>query len=405
MVELRTLHLTDIHDDYEKYLVLASYIAAKKETDQAVDAVFITGDFIEGDVENKGKTAHIIAQEGSELFKNESLKKEVEEFNALIEKHGKEGKVNVTSLDDSIKKRFEELNGKIHSIQASVVQKIIAQSYNKHAEAIGKLGISVFGILGNHDLTSGYDFLKDNVTFLEKNNKADIKGKSGVEFVLKGDLNTVETPIFYAKAAPLFAEYFIPYESGYSLSELSKEVNELQKIVAESQSDRLEKIAKKEEPKYSEEQLKEMQMKLEYTIALRKEVLEYNQAERKRLGDKNEADIYLTHKLPSCKKADPKVVGPLSDVTLEYAANAKAIYGGHFHEGQVGYKTLENLLKQESKEKTTVDGVEVPVYYLEDKEPWELNPGTQYFFVTEYNAKKKIEQVVIHEFYHIEEAA
>ncbi len=401
MTELRTLHLTDIHDEYEKYQVIASYVAGKKSSNQAIDAVFITGDFIEGDVENRGKTANQIAQELKQLFESGALKSETEEFDALIEKHGKDGKVQVDSLEESVKKRFEELNARVHSAQTSVVQKVIANSYHKHAEALSKLEVSVFGILGNHDLNIGYEILKD-ITFLEKTNQATIKGKTGVDFILKGDLNTIEIPPFYGKAATFLAECFIPYESGYSLTELSKTQNTLQKILSENPTDRLEKIKKGEAPQYSDEQLGKMEEQLKEIQEFRPKVLEYNQTERQRLGDKNEADIYLTHKLPSCKKADPKVVGPLSDVTTEYAANAKAVYGGHFHDGQIGYKTIEDFLKQESTEKTTIDGVEVPVYYLDDKEPWELNPGTNYFFVTEYDAEKKIEQVIIHEFYYEE---
>ncbi len=223
-----------------------------------------------------------------------------------------------------------------------------------------------------------------------------------MEFIVKGDLNTIEIPLMYARLASILSKDFIPYESGYSLTDLSKTQNTLQKILSENPTDRLEKIKKDEAPQYSDEQIGKMEKQLKEIQEYRPKVLEYNQAERERLGDKNEVDIYLTHKLPSCKKADPKVVGSLSDVTTEYAANAKAVYGGHFHEGQIGYKTIDDFLKQESTEKTTIDGVEVPVYYLDEKEPWELNPGTNYFFVTEYNAEKKIEQVVIHEFYYEE---
>ena len=99
------------------------------------------------------------------------------------------------------------------------------------------------------------------------------------------------------------------------------------------------------------------------------------------------------------------MVGELSDVTLEYAANAKTVYGGHFHDGQIGYRTIEDFLKQESTETTVIDGVEVPVYYLDEKEPWELNPGTKYAFVTEYDTNKEIEEVIVYEFVEYEEAA
>jgi len=45
------------------------------------------------------------------------------------------------------------------------------------------------------------------------------------------------------------------------------------------------------------------------------------------------------------------------------------------------------------------------VYYLDENEPWELNPGTKYVFITEYNTNKEVEQVIIYEFVEYEEAA
>lgn len=404
MTELRTLHITDIHDDWEKYEVIAQYNASKKGTEQAIDALLFTGDFIEGDTNNKDGTAHYIIQALKLLFESGAMESEAEEFDAFVKKYGKDGKVDLNSLDESVKKQFEDLNARSNKKQSEPVIKVITEAYQKHAEALAKIGVPVFGILGNHDFIQGYEILKENIIFLDKTAKASVKGKTGVEFVLKGDLNTSEVPVFYVKLTPLLGGHFIPYESGYSLSELSKQVNGLQAELANGRNERVEKIAKKEEPKYSEEQLKEMQAKIEYLIEARKEVLAYNQAERQRLGDKNEVDIYLTHKLPGCKKADPKIVGALCDVTLDYAANAKVVYGGHFHDGQIGYRTIDDFLKQESTETTTIDGGEVPVYYLDKNEPWELNPGTRYFFVTEYNANKEIERVIIHEFYYEEVA-
>ena len=404
MVELRILHLTDIHDNWEKYEVIAQYLASKKDRDQAVDAVFVTGDFIDTDSENKSGTAYNIVQSLKQLLENGTIKAEAEEFEALVANHQKDNKIDLDSLDNKVKKQFETLRERIHAKQSEVVVKTVTESYQRHAEELSKMEVPIYGVLGNHDLTFGYDVLGNNVTFLEKKDKAVIKGKTGLEFIVKGDLNTSEIPSFYGNILPLVKQYFIPYISGYSLSELSKAENELQKNLAEGRTERLEKIAKKEEPHYSEEQLHEMQAQLEQTIELRKVVLAYNQAERQRLGDKNEADIYLTHKLPSCKRAYPRIAGQLSDITTEYTAKVKAAYGGHLHNGQIGYKNIEDLLKQESTEKTAVDSVEVPVFHLDDKEPWELNPGTKYFFVTEYDANKEIEQIVVHEFYYQETA-
>ena len=391
MTELRTLHLTDIHDDFEKYQVLAAYIASKKDSDQAVDAVFITGDFIEGQPEVEG-TAHKIFSELKSFTEKGPLKAEYESLQASLKKYVKDGKIDLNSINEVDKKKIRDFEAKSEALSSetnSIVTRFFHEAYTKHAQALKNIDIHILAILGNHDVNSGYEILKDHVTFLEKTNKASIKGKNNLEFIVKGDLNTWEFPTFYGQFSKTSAaERFIPYHSGFSLNELSSKVKEIQKKLDENQD---------------QEQRKEMQTILEQMIETRKQVLEYTQSELHRLGDKKDPiDIYLTHKLPHCKTANDKIKGPLSDLTLEYAANAKAVYGGHFHEGQIGYKTIEDFLKQASTEKTTVDGVEVPVYYLDDKEPWELNPGTKYFFVTEYDAKKQIEQVVIHEFYYEE---
>jgi len=392
MVELRTLHVTDVHDDFEKYQVIAQYIVGKKGSDNAVDAVFITGDFIEGEPGAEGKTAHKIFSELKAFTENGPLKAEYEDLQNILKKYVKDGKIDLDDVDEAGKKKIQEFEAKSEAFSKetnSIVTKLFHEAYSKHVQALASIDVPILAILGNHDVNSGYEILKDKVTFVEKTNKATIPGKSGLEFIIKGDLNTWEFPAFYGQfSRTLAADHFIPYHSGYSLTELSKKVNELQKKVNEGEV----------------EQLKEAQTLLEQIVETRKQVLAYNQSERQRLSDKNEADIYLTHKLPNCKKARPDIKGPLSDITLEYAANSNAVYGGHFHDGQIGYKTIENLLKQGSTETTIIDGVEVPVYYLDENEPWELNPGTSYFFVTEYDANKQIEQVVIHEFYY-EEAA
>jgi len=417
MTELRTLHLTDIHDDWEKYQIVADYIANKKDSEQAVDAVFITGDFIEGDVREKGKTADLVNTTFTPFYNPIAgpVKEKKREMAVFLKEHNIKSDEDLKSLDSSSKKQFITLSKQIEDEHRKACEKVIpeqieeilktfTESYQRHAEALSKIEAPIFGTIGNHDLGIGYYILKDSVTFLDKTNKAALPGKSGLEFIVKGEVNTWEVPGFYSFLSPILEKYFIPYLSGISLSEISKEVNELQKKVTDGPNERLEKIKKGEEPQYAEEQLQEMQSTLEHAIEYRKQVLEYNQSERQRLGDKNEVDIYLTHKLPSCKKARSDIKGSLSDITLDYAANANAVYGGHFHDGQIGCRTIEDFLKQESTETTTIDGVEVPVFYLDEKEPWELNPGTKYFFVTEYDTNKQVEQVIQHEFYYQEAA-
>ena len=392
MTELRTLQVTDIEDDYEKYPVVTDYIAKKKGTSESIDALFVAGDWIQAKTGRGDKTADRAVKELQHSAASGDLHNVSKELNAFGAKHSdkiKDGALNIDQLEkEEDKKVFLELIAKKWAKEGEVILKTVKDSYQRHAAEVDKIDIPIFGVLGNNDLTVAYDFLGKKVTFLEKEKQAKIVGKSGIEFLVKGDLNTWETPGLYSEFSPALRKHFIPYLSGYSLSQLNTKVKEL-----ENSKDG-EKI------NYTPE----MQAELEYSIGLREEVTEFAAAERQRLGSKNEVDIYLTHKLPSCKKARSDVKGTLSDITQEYAANAKAVYGGHFDDGQIGYKTIENLLRQECGETTIIDGVEVPVFYLDDKEPWELNPGTDHFFVTEYDANKQIEQVVIHKFYY-EEAA
>ena len=163
MTELRTLHVTDLHDEYEKYQVIASYVAGKKSSNQAIDAVFITGDFIEGDFNIKDKTAYKIVEGIKSLSENGTAKAEEGELKALMEKHQKDGKLDVDALDENTKKQFEALDKKISDKVADTIKKIVIDSYQKHAEELSKIGTPILGIMGNHDLNIGYEILKDKV--------------------------------------------------------------------------------------------------------------------------------------------------------------------------------------------------------------------------------------------------
>jgi len=235
MAELRTLHLTDIHDDLEKYEVIAGYIASKKDTDQAVNAVFITGDFIEGHPQAKGKTASEMERILNQYYDPSPVNQKQQEIQALLEEQKVKSKEDLKALDISVRKQLALLSQqggeehlkacqKVTKEQIEEILKPAVDSYKKHAEGISKIGIPVFAILGNHDLTQGYEILKDKVTFTERENKATITGRSGLEFIVKGDLNTFEEPGFYSYFIPLFKEHFIPYQSGYSFTQLSQEV-------------------------------------------------------------------------------------------------------------------------------------------------------------------------------------
>ncbi|MEK6846130.1 MAG: hypothetical protein AABY26_05190, partial [Nanoarchaeota archaeon] len=228
-------------------------------------------------------------------------------------------------------------------------------------------------------LTFAYDSLEGIVQHLEGTAPIKIKGKSGVEFTVAGDLNSWEVPPLYTHEVfnSALRPHFVNYNSGNSLAHTEE---------------RLADPKIKSEEKAGLEQLKTY-------------LTNFYQQERARLGNKDTIDLYLTHKLPHCSwTGTPQhpIEGDICDITVEYGQAAKAVYGGHLHDGQVGKKSLPQLLAAvnaaENLEKVTVDGTEIPVYYLSADEPWGLNPGTNYFTITEYNNKKEVEAVTVYRF-------
>ncbi len=46
MVELRTLHFTDIEDDFDKYDAILDFLQSSEKSGREVDAILFTGDMI-----------------------------------------------------------------------------------------------------------------------------------------------------------------------------------------------------------------------------------------------------------------------------------------------------------------------------------------------------------------------
>src|SRR3989344_6458380 len=107
MVELRTLHVTDIHDNWRKYAALATFIAEKKGNEGAIDALAITGDFIEGDVGNEEGTVHRIFGALERLSESGELTREQAQFEAFMGRHARDGKLDIANLDDVARGEFE----------------------------------------------------------------------------------------------------------------------------------------------------------------------------------------------------------------------------------------------------------------------------------------------------------
>ncbi len=385
MAELTALHFTDLHEDGDKLKAIRSFVQAHSE----INAVFFTGDFI-GEYQSQQEGTHQkIRKKHNEILAKYVAKEDFQELqqklSEFLQEHQIREESDVQRLPEEKKKELEEIMQARNSlIQEAVLTHLpelkgsfvdlVNESYKTLSVEFKEITKSapVYAIMGNHDLTLGYTPLGEAITFLEKQKQAIIKGSTGIEFVVKGDLNSWEVPPAYNDFTLNLAlkDYFVNYFSGWSQNHLNQSATN----------------SETEEEKTSWQELSQ------------KAHLYQNQ-ERARLGSKD-ADIYLAHKLPHCDLAT-KVIGCASgDIASEYSANAEAAYGGHFHDGQIGSRTLQAVLQeaQTASEKNTVDGKEIPLVYLNDKESWELNPGTDHFFVTEYNTSKEIESLTIYEY-------
>jgi len=280
---------------------------------------------------------------------------------------------------------------------------IVRESYRQLANEFKPLAdtVPVYAVSGNHDLTIAYEDLGKVVTFIETVPKATIKGKSGLEFLVKGDINVIEIPPFFADygVQTALGEYFVNYYSGYSAEEINAEIDQLGDLEG-----RILPPNGKPTPEQEAEQQRVSTAK-QHLRELGGEIRAYQREQETRLGDPQEVDIYLTHRLPHFNEAHAysHPQGTCGDITARYSQHAKAVHGGHFHEGQIGKQDLTKLLHQEKSlevlQKTeVVDSVRVPVYLLNADEPWEINPGTGYFTVTEYDDHKEVERVIMYEF-------
>lgn len=392
MVELRTLHFTDIQDHYERVAIVSDFL--KEHGD--VDAVFFTGDVIEANPTGEGLTGDALAHRYSGFIDQHKdavpgLVQALQE-QAILQREFKERGISTTDqLSEAEKQKWKNAQQNC----GSLLEKLVGEREKEFQEALlpavhhGYLTanlsftelaeqVPVYGILGNHDLVIGYEHLQGSVTFVERERKATVKGKNGVEFTVKGDLNTWEVPPFYMEPGvyKVLSPHFIPYISGESQSALEG-------IIRTTDGEKNKQARERQVP-----------------------VQEWQASERKRLGSTDDIDIYFTHKLPTNDKAGKRYGDVSGEITREYSASAKAVYGGHFHDGQIGVSPLSCYLQQirnrEFTETTTIDHAgqqwTVPVFRLVGDEPWHINPGDHHFVVTEYDAEKNVERVILYAF-------
>jgi predicted MPP superfamily phosphohydrolase len=390
MGELHALHFTDVHDHYDKLRIIRDFL--RKHGD--IDAVFFTGDYIEANPHpygQQGGTGDQVRRACIDIVVTPELKETLTDINNKLQQfaheHATDGTIIIENLGEEERKTLDQLFEEQQKVMNSTVDEheqqlneklpaIVHASYQRIADIFKEIAecAPVYAVMGNHDVTIGYEHLDQHVTFLEQQRKAIVKGRNGTEFTLKGDINNWECPAFYTNIAVerAFHSYFIPYLSGESWHTIEEKI----------------RTTKGEENR----QLREHEV----------EIYKWQEKERQRLGSPDDVDIYLTHKLPHNDRVH-KVNGDVSgDIACQYSIDAKAVHGGHFHNGQVSWSSLTDIIDKfdndDDLERVTINGETVPVIYLERAEPWLLNPGTNYFFVTEYDADKQVEQVLVYEY-------
>jgi Icc-related predicted phosphoesterase len=394
MVELRALHFSDVHEDYAKLEAIQEFLAGH----QNIDVTLYSGDFIQCQQTESGLgTIDRVIKQGfqavAETEDFQTIDTDLQEM--IAELADEEGNVNPDQFTDEQKKGVHAIIDKKNALvmegAAESALDVFNESYQKLADEFKKISdlAPVYGVLGNHDLTIGYEHLGKGVTFLETTEKEVVKGKSGIEFILKGNINSWEVPQLFQNQFlhPVLKEHMVDYNSGNLATNLDEKIEKARSENRKNDVDRLT-----------------------HNKSILPQVVEYQEKERERLGVIDEIDIYLAHKLPNNRTGNPNGWEPdTSEITVEYSANASCTYGGHFHGMQVGNKHIgdrlnppknffNDLMKQKGIEITKVDGVDVPVYHLDEDEPWTINPGVDYVTVSEYNKEKEIERVIIYEY-------
>jgi len=400
MVELRVLQITDVEDDLDKLQVVRDFLAEQQGTDYEIDAVFNTGDWIHGHPSENPNMASSLVKQAFEGFQpDEEQQEHIQRLQEFMSEHDGQ---KIEDLTDDERQQMQQLQEQQNQMLSTVVVPAIEEAYQGIAEVCAEISANtpIYGVLGNHDLTVAYDILDDHVTFLERQDElVRLTGKSGVEFKMRGDNNVQLVPGFWHQLTPILREHFVPYESGYSIGFLSTRVRELESAHSEAVTKKLQLTSDGEDTEQIGEEIKELENELTSAKATREAALNYRPAEARRLGGSPQPlDFYLSHRTPTCGDVRQVVGSPCSDTTAEFSQFAGTVYGGHFHDGQIGNHTLAHVVAELEKDdaETNQDGVRM--YYLDADEPWHLNAGNKHVLVTEYDVDKNVIGVDIYRY-------
>ena len=304
MTALTAVHLTDIHEDVA--MIEAATQIAEME---GADVAYITGDFIGKNHTSKSGNPTI-----DDIFEQNGLVPNKEKEGVLQNILRKHNLGNIKSFDDIPDVKDREIFSKTYVEQMTELQRleqigkqeglqkelvgVVEKAYEALKPSLQKLASKsrIVGVLGNHDLTIGYDVLKDIVDFAELKDEVNVEGKNGTHFKIKGTINSYEQIGTYNSPAiaPALSPYFINYAQG--------------------------------DPNMNDP-----------------EVAKVQQAEYDRLNKTGDADILLTHVQPVYKpfehaetdKKKMELKRSHGEAVEQFANQVGSIYGGHYHDWDI----------------------------------------------------------------------
>jgi hypothetical protein len=153
---LTTLSFTDIEDRPDKLMVLEDFL---KSHDQ-VNVAFSTGDHIKSNPLTTDATAYKIKERIEKETQVPEIKTIDERVKVIIEKYQAEGKITKREEEEYHSLNRQKVNILTDRLRGDILGTVF-KSYDALEEVYSKIAqiVPLFGVLGNNDLTIGYDRL------------------------------------------------------------------------------------------------------------------------------------------------------------------------------------------------------------------------------------------------------
>ncbi|MFQ5475166.1 MAG: hypothetical protein ACE5DM_04985, partial [Candidatus Nanoarchaeia archaeon] len=182
------------------------------------DAAVHTGDFVGKRHDGIGGDHKTLEDKLIAIHKASEQTPEMQTVQGILQKHKIEQLQSLDQIPEEDRTKFEEAFQKHSKRMQQVVLSSIVQSYNEQKPHLERLRDAtkqkrLLGVIGNHDYTPAYKLL-DSVEFVELENAATLKGKTGTKFRIQGTPNTLEFPRINQAFASQLAPYFINYTEG-----------------------------------------------------------------------------------------------------------------------------------------------------------------------------------------------